>query len=142
MYIAYYYSCILSVRLSTFYVIFKFYVIFRSCDSGNHHTIFKICMGDSANTTHHTNLGKKSAAPPFSYSVFQWHIAATRAGGGLDGDCAARSLSWSQIFDGFRVLRLRQWQLSQNCNVYLLVSLVLFILSICQPHKSTVYLLE
>jgi hypothetical protein len=41
-----------------------FYVIFRSCDSGNHHTIFKICMGDSPHTTHHTNPGKNQH-PPF-----------------------------------------------------------------------------
>ena len=43
-----------------------FYVIFRSCDSGNHHTIFKICMGDSPHTTHHTNPGKNQHPPFFS----------------------------------------------------------------------------
>jgi hypothetical protein len=48
-------------------------VIFRSCDSGNHHTIFKICIGDSAHTTHHTNPGKKSAPPLFlkDENIFQ-----------------------------------------------------------------------
>jgi hypothetical protein len=43
----------------------EFYVIVLNCDSGIHHAIFSICMGDSAHTTHHTNTERKSAPPLF-----------------------------------------------------------------------------
>ena len=66
MYIAYYYSCILSVRLSAFYAIFKFYVNFSKLRFRKSPYNFLNLYGRFCPYNPTYKLGKKISTPPFS----------------------------------------------------------------------------